>query len=260
MKHILFALTVWITGFNTSYAQTNDTLANTTTGFFTSNIDYQVRAQFSIGGSTPLGLPREIRKIERYSPTLQLGLEANATKWLTLEKKWGIRLGLKAEGKGMKTEAMVKNYLTEIQQGSSKVRGYYTGKVQTTVENTYITIPVSAVYYLSEEWRFYGGFYFSGILDQRFEGSVSEGYLRQNAPTGTKITFEEGSSATYDFSDEVRQFQWGTQLGGEWKMNRHFRLFAEGTYGFNGLLHKDFNAISFTLHNIYLNMGFGYEF
>ena len=46
----------------------------------------------------------------------------------------GIRVGVRVEGKGMKTKAEVKNYLTEIKQDNSKVRGYYTGKVQTTVK------------------------------------------------------------------------------------------------------------------------------
>ena len=88
-------------------------------------------------------MPREIRKIESYNPTLALGLEANATKWISEDKKWGIRLGVRVEGKGMKTKAEVKNYLTEIKQDNSKVRGYYTGKVQTTVK-----IPISQYLFL----------------------------------------------------------------------------------------------------------------
>ncbi len=102
--------------------------------FFNTDIDYQVRANYSIGGSAPMGMPREIRKIESYNPTLALGLEANATKWVSEDRKWGIRVGVRVEGKGMKTKAEVKNYLTEIKQDNSKVRGYYTGKVQTTVK------------------------------------------------------------------------------------------------------------------------------
>ena len=36
-----------------------------------------------------MGMPREIRKIESYNPTLALGLEANATKWVSEDRKWG---------------------------------------------------------------------------------------------------------------------------------------------------------------------------
>lgn len=261
MKYILSTLILF-------FAVTNATLAQEHAkqeeqpfyDFFTSNMDYQIRAQFSIGGSSPLGLPREIRKIESYNPTLQLGLEANATKWFSDNRKWGVRVGLRFEGKGMTTEATVKNYLTEIIQDKSKIRGYYTGRVKTTVKNTYITFPISAVYHLSNKWNVYGGLYLSGLIDKNFDGYVSDGYLRQNTPVGAKITFEEGGSAPYDFSDEVNKFQWGTQVGGEWTMNKHFRLFADLTYGFNGVLNSDFTAISFSMHNIYLNLGFGYQF
>ena len=45
------------------------------------NTEFQIRAGFSIGGSAPIPFPIEIRKIERYDPTLALGLEANLTKW-----------------------------------------------------------------------------------------------------------------------------------------------------------------------------------
>ncbi|HAY3549955.1 PorT family protein [Elizabethkingia meningoseptica] len=255
MKKIIrsVVLTFGISGI--SFAQNTDTAS----GFF-NNIDYQIRANYSIGGSAPLGMPREIRKIESYNPTLALGLEANATKWISDDHKWGVRVGVRVESKGMKTKAEVKNYLTEIAQDNSKVRGYYTGKVQTNVKNAYITVPVSAVYHLSDKWNFYGGLYMSGLIDKGFDGYVSDGYLRQNTPTGAKITFDEGSTATYDFSDQVRRFQWGFQLGAEWSLNNHFTLFPEFTYGINGLLNKNFDAISFSMHNIYMNLGFGYKF
>ncbi|AQX10295.1 porin family protein [Elizabethkingia ursingii] len=261
MKRVL--LTILLSLGTSSIISAQQAEANTSSAkpnFFNTDIDYQIRANYSIGGSTPLGMPREIRKIESYNPTLALGLEANATKWISEDKKWGIRLGVRVEGKGMKTKAEVKNYLTEIKQDNSKVRGYYTGKVQTTVKNSYITVPISAVYRLSDKWNLYGGLYFSGLIDKNFDGYVSDGYLRQNTPTGPKITFSEGSTATYDFSNEVRKFQWGFQLGAEWSMNKHFVLFPEFSYGINGLLNKDFDAISFSMHNVYLNMGFGYKF
>lgn len=258
MKYIYIAIIASIFSVGSLKAQTesNDSLQNT----LFSNIDYQVKAQFSIGGSSPLGLPEEIRKIDSYNPTLQMGLEANATKWFSDAQKWGVRLGVRFEGKGMETKARVKNYRTEIIQGGDKVAGYYTGSVKTTVKNTYVTFPISAVYNINQNWNIYGGVYLSAAIDKTFDGYVSDGYLRQGIPTGDKIVFSGDSQAAYDFSDEVNNFQWGTQIGGEWKMNKHFKLFADVSYGFNPVLNKDFEAISFSMHNIYLNLGFGYQF
>ena len=84
MKKIFLAVlaTFGISSF--SFAQENEN-----GNFFTRDMEYQVKANFSIGGSTPLGIPREIRKITHYNPTLVLGLEADATKWVSDNKKWG---------------------------------------------------------------------------------------------------------------------------------------------------------------------------
>ncbi len=228
--------------------------------FFKDNMDYQLHAYFGIGGSTPLGMPSEIKKIESYNPGLQLGLEANATKWFEENSKWGIRLGVGVEGRGMKTKARVERYLTRIIQGNEQIQGYFTGLVQTKVSNTYVNIPVSAVYDLSKRWNLYGGLSFSFAIDKQFEGYVSDGYLRKDTPVGPKITFDKNGKAAYDFSSEVNTFQWGAHLGAEWQMNKHFKLFPQLSYNFNGVLNKDFEAISFSLHNIYLDLGFAYLF
>lgn len=252
--YILIAL---LSYFQVSYSQDLNT---TKEHFFNKNIDYQVRTQFSIGGTAPLGIPREIRKIQSYNPTLQLGVEANATKWFSNQKDFGLRIGVRFEGQGMKTRARVKDYRTEINYNGALVKGHFTGKVKTNIRNTYITLPVLAVYNLNSNFNLYGGVYFSGLIDKTFNGKVSDGYLRQGDPTGQKILFDNEKTADYDFSEEVRRFQWGTQVGGEYKMNDHFRLFADMTYGFNGVMKSDFDAISFSMHNIHLNLGFGYKF
>ena len=228
--------------------------------FFTRDMEYQLKANFSIGGGAPLGMPREIRKINSYNPTLVLGLEADATKWVSDNKKWGIRVGIRTEGKGMKTEAVVKNYFTEVIQSDEKIQGYFTGTVETDIKNTYVTMPVSVVYKVSPRWKLYGGLYASLLVDKNFSGYVSNGHLRQDTPVGAKIVFNEGGKANYNFSDDLRLFQWGGRLGAEWHLNKHFILFPELNYGINGIFKSEFKSISFALHNIYLNLGFGYKF
>ena len=53
-------------------------------------LDYEFKAGVNIGGTSPLPLPKEIRKIESYSPGLSITLEGNITKWLDAQKKWGL--------------------------------------------------------------------------------------------------------------------------------------------------------------------------
>ena len=255
MKKILLSILVTLGLSSIGIAQQDEKR-----NFFTDNMEYQLKANFSLGGSTPLGIPREIREIKNYNPTLVLGLEADATKWISKDKNWGVRVGIRMEQKGMKTNASVKNYFTEVIQQDEKIKGYFTGTVETDIKNTYITMPISVVYKLSPKWRLYGVVYTGILINKNFSGYVYEGYLHQDTPIGTKVTFENDARANYNFSNELRLFQWGAQLGAEWYLNKYFILFPELNYGINGIFKSNFNSISFTMHNIYLNLGFGYKF
>lgn len=241
----------------------NDTLTliNGKKNFFNTNIEYQVKAQFSIGGASPLGMPAQIRKIESYNPTLQLGLGVNATKWFNDKQKLGLRIGLVFEGRGMETQAKVKNYYTQIEDDTgAQTRGYFTGRVKTNMKNSYITFPVSLVWNASNAWNFYAGFYFSGLIDRSFSGYIYEGNFREGTPVGELTVFENTARGIYDFSDDLSRFQWGNQLGAEFKVNKSFRVFVDMTMANNQVFKNSFEAISFKMYNIYANIGFAYKF
>lgn len=221
-------------------------------------IDFEVKAAFSIGGTTPLPLPEEIRSIESYNPTLTLSIGAQVTKWFN--DQWGLTSGISFDSKAMKTKAEVKNYSMELRDGGGSVKGYWTGKVQTTVNNSYLTVPVLATYKLSSIWDLRFGPYFSILMDENFSGYVYDGYLREGDPTGPKRMFTDDATASYDFSDDLRMFQWGLQMGGSWRVNKHFRLNGDLQWGMNDIFHSNFETITFNMYNIYLYIGFGYLF
>ncbi|MBS1320163.1 MAG: PorT family protein [Parabacteroides sp.] len=224
-------------------------------------LEYEVKAGFSIGGTSPLPLPKEIRSIDSYNPTLQIAIEGNVTKWLNTARTWGIMLALRLETKGMKTDARVKNYSMEIiGDGGERMKGFWTGQVKTKVNNSYLTVPVLAAWRVSPRWKLNAGPYVSYRMEGDFTGDVYDGYLRELDPTGNKVVFEDGKSAPYDFSKDLRRFAWGLQLGGEWKAFKHLNVYADLTWGMNDIFKKDFNTITFAMYPIYLNMGFGYAF
>ena len=84
--------------------------------------------------------------------------------------------------------------------------------------------------------------------------------FRSPDATGSRVNFEGDNIATYDFSSSLRKFQWGLQLGGEWKAYKHLNVYADLTWGLNDIFKKDFTTISFAMYPIYLNIGFGYAF
>ena len=63
------------------------------------NIYFEVKAGFSIGGTTPLPLPEEIRSIDSYNPGLALSLGLQVTKWF--DNKWGFTTGVSFDNKKM---------------------------------------------------------------------------------------------------------------------------------------------------------------
>ena len=224
-------------------------------------LEYEIKAGFSIGGTAPFPLPVEIRSIDGYNPTLAISIGGEVTKWFAVQNKLGVIVGLRLENKAMTTNATVKNYGMEILgQGGERISGVWTGGVKTKVHTAGLTIPLMATYKLNNRWNIKAGPYFSYMMDGDFSGEVYEGHLRTPDATGSRIDFEDDNSAAYDFSDELRRFQWGIQAGGSWKAYKHLTVHADLTWGLNDIFKKDFNTISFAMYPIYLNFGFGYEF
>ena len=173
--------------------------------------EYALKAGFSIGGTSPLPLPKEIRTINGYTPGgVVVSIEGNSTKWLDKKKIWGITFGVRLESKKMTTDANVKNYHIEIinTDNGKPLVGLWTGNVKTKVNNSYLTVPVLANYKISSRWKLVAGPYFSYLIDGNFDGHVYEGHLRTPDATGQRVDFTDESIATYDFSNDLRKFQW----------------------------------------------------
>ena len=59
-------------------------------------LEYEIKAGFSIGGTAPLPLPVEIRSIDGYNPTLAISIGGEVTKWIAVQNKLGIIVGLRS--------------------------------------------------------------------------------------------------------------------------------------------------------------------
>ena len=152
--------------------------------------EYEIKAGFNIGGTSPLPLPNEIRKIDSYAPGIAISIEGNATKWFDETKKWGMTAGIRLENKNMTTEATVKNYgMKIINTNGGELQGLWTGGVKTKVKNSYLTIPVVANYRISKRWKVSAGPYVSYLIEGDFSGHVYEGHLRTPDQTGSRVDF-----------------------------------------------------------------------
>lgn len=75
----------------------------------TIGLEYRLKAGFNIGGTSPLPLPVEIRKINSYRPTSAFSIEGDVVK--TFNNNWGVSAGIRLETKGMETDATVKTII-----------------------------------------------------------------------------------------------------------------------------------------------------
>lgn len=164
--------------------------------------EYEIRAGVSIGGTSPLPLPVEIRSIDAYNPTLAFMLEGNAIKWLGKTKKWGVITGVRLETKNMITKATVKNYGMEIiGNDGNRLKGNWTGGVKTKVRNAYITVPVLGAYKINSRLRAKAGIYVSYLMDEEMselKNRIDSLLNGKKATVGIAVWTDKGDMLRYN--------------------------------------------------------------
>ena len=223
------------------------------------DLQLNVRAGYSVGGTAPIGIPATIRSIDSYSLTPSFMAGAEVT--LPVASKWNLTTGLHLENKGMKAKITTKGYRMEMVKGDSKMEGLFTGRIKQDVTQWMLTLPVQAAYSLSPKVQLKAGPYLSLLLSRDFSGIASDGYLRQSDPTGAKIIIgdKEGEWATYDFNDEMRRLQFGLGVGVDWKCYRNFGVSADLNWGLTGIFKSKFKTIEQTLYPIYGTVSVFYQ-
>ena len=223
------------------------------------NLRFQARIGYNLGGTAPVGLPAEIRSLEKFKAksNLLVGLDA----YKPLADKWGIMAGFHYENKGMETDARVKNYHMEIRQGGETLDGMFTGNVVTDVDMWMVTLPLQATY-TTGKVRLKAGPFLSYLLSSNFSGYAYDGHLRVGNPTGTRVDLgtDEASRGTYDFSDDLRRVHFGVDVGADWQFSRHYGAYADLSWGLIGAFKRDFKTIEQTMYPIFGSIGITYKF
>lgn len=230
-----------------------------TAGDFLDDLQMKARVGYSIGGTAPLGIPATIRSLDSYrlTPSFMAGLDVT----LPLHDKWGVLTGLHIENKAMDADVTTKAYRMELRKGSELIEGLFTGHIQQKVKEWMFTLPVMATCQLGSNVQLKAGPYFSLLFSKDFSGIASDGYLRQGDPTGPKIIMgdKEGEWATYDFSDDMRNFQFGLGAGVDWQVYKQLGVSADLNWGLTGIFKSSFKTVEQTLYPIYGTIGMYYR-
>ncbi len=217
-----------------------------------------VRAGYVLGGTTPLPLPDEIRKIKEFAPKGGVSLGIDGYKYFNT--RWGISAGLRFFFEGMHTGARVKNYNMAIVMDEDVVEGRFTGTDITDTRMAGLTIPVTATYRVGARWTFNLGPYFSYWFYRDFDGEVFDGYLREETPVGQKIVIGSDNPATYDFSDDMRRVSCGMEFCADYRVMKHLNAFALLDWGTCDVFKDDFRTVTFPLFPLYATFGMAYYY
>lgn len=271
---LLFALVVSATaqaqidGVEKSETERDDIIA----GIDMRHWNFDLRAGFSVGGTIPVDMPAEMRGINSFSPKFNYRLGADLE--YRFNVNWGIMMGIAMERKGFEGDMRVKAYQVTMRQGTEEISGPFTGNVVTNIVQTGLTVPLQAAWYINRKTKLRFGPYLSIITDKSFNGYAygnpdAEGhptaYLRRDGPQGPLVYIgnDENSRGTFGdeaFKDYLRTVQWGFDFGCDWYFSRHWGLFGDLSYGFNGAFNdKEGNPVSMDLHPLYFTLGISYK-
>lgn len=244
---LILACVAWLTA-GTAAAQGN-----------LEKLQVKARVGYSIGATTPLGIPATIRSIESFKLTPNFLLGADAM--YPLSEKYGLQLALHYDIKDMDSEVTTKGYHMKVTMDDDEMEGVYTGHVRQMVRQRMLTIPLQLTYELSPKLQLKGGPYLALLLSREFYGHASDGYLRKDDPTGAKVVMgdREGEWATYDFSDDLRSSQFGLTVGIDWTFCRQLGLSTDLSWGLTGIFRSDFKTVEQTLYPIYGTIGLFYR-
>ena len=212
----------------------------------------------NIGASTPISFPATIRKINYWSPHFNPSLGYECMYHTT--SKFGFALGVKLDFKGMtvKDEVMYMRTKIVLHDGSNTEvsEGYFTGSNETNMHNIYLTIPFLVTYDVTTNWRLKLGGYAAALLDSKFTGTVSNGYLRKDTPLGEKVLIDR---TTFDLSADQNKWDIGLLLAGERYIAKRVALAGSFAWGLTPLFPKDKRSMDFNMYNLYLTVGVAYR-
>lgn len=217
------------------------------------------RAGYSIGATTPLGMPDGVRSIDAFRPTPSFTVGIDAA--YPLGERWHIAAGLRLDNKAMDADITAQGYHMELRKGTEHLEGVFTGSVSQQVSMLMLSLPVCAVWQAAPQWHLKAGPYISFLLTKDFSGTASNGYLRQGGPTGPKITIGDTPEtwATYDFSDDLRRFQLGFTLGADWQALPRLSLSLDLGIGLTGIFPSNFSTVEQSLYPLYGTVGICYN-
>ncbi len=216
-------------------------------------LEVTLAAGVNIGATTPVPLPNAL-DITRYNPKFNPKLGARLA-WY-FNEQWGIGTGLSLDWKAMTVHTEVSDvHLSVDVPNLGTLTGYVTGKNKTQVNTLYLMQPVYGVYRFNPKWQVKSGIYLAEAVSRKFKGNVTDVDIIVESPV---MQEREIPYATLDYSGDVRKFDVGLLVGGEFRLNNHVGFYTDFTWGFTPYFSSEV-PIHFTMRNIYFSLELIYK-
>lgn len=224
-----------------------------------SDMKWNVLLGYNIGGTAPLSMPAQVRKLNSFTPVANPKVGVGAC--IPLQGNWGITTGVYFENKGLKAGITAKGYHMALVMDESEIEGDFTGRVDINVKEWMFTVPVMAAYQISPKLTLKAGPYLSLLTARGFDGDAFSGYLRQDNPTGPKVEMADknGKHGVFEFDENMRKLQCGVGVGADWAVAGRLGLCFDFTWGLSPVFKKDFTTIKETLYPLYGTIGLTYQ-
>ncbi|MXV52885.1 outer membrane beta-barrel protein [Pedobacter sp. HMF7647] len=247
LKKFLF-LILTIPGGQSLFAQIDSSSASVSSN--SKRLKHYVHVGYNFGGLAPIPLPNTIRKIDSYSPGFSPSLSYEVV--YPLSKTLGIGAALRFDIKGMNITDSVQYFHTLVTMDNSEFEGDFTGTNKTVDKNMYLSLPINVVYSARGNWRFKLGFYTAYLIRPSFSGQVSNGYIRKGNSLGEKVAID---TATFNFDDVQRKFDWGLQAGAEKRFLKRYAVTGDLQWGLRPVFPPSFKGIGYKMTNIFFTLG-----
>lgn len=250
------------------------------------DLQYSVRAGYAIGGTIPIDFPAEMRGLNSYEPKFNYSFALNVRK--PLHEKWALETALSFERRGFRSDVTMKNYQITLEQGGEKISGPFSGNVVINAVQTGISIPLNAVYTLSDMVTVKVGSYISFITDRNFHGYAYgnkvynedgswdghfDACIRRDEIRGERVEIgnvytddngnkvdKRGTFSGEEYNHYMCKFQYGISAGCDVMFSKRWGAFADIVYGLNSAFTDDpGNPVTMSLHPVYLTVGVIYS-
>ena len=254
--------------------------------FASRHLNVTLRAGYAVGGTIPIDFPPEMRGLNSYSPKFNYVFSVNVSTPLLAD--WGVETALRFERRGFQSDVTMRHYQITLEQGGEKISGPFSGNVVINAVQAAITLPLYAVWHVSDKVALKAGPYVSYVTDRTFHGYAYgekvydadgtwsghfDAYIRRDEVRGEKVEIgnvytdsngnivdKRGTFSGEEFNDYMRRFQYGVAMGCDMMLSRKWGAFAELSYGFNSAFTDDSgNPVTMPLHPVYLTLGVIYR-